>query len=104
MRIFPVVVIALSPFAWSFLPAAGADDPPKSPVKLTAHRWWICHRLSRLRPRRRSRHEAGPGYLAHLVPVRLAWTSNMYGGKFKGWQPELLSATDWEILRSSMSP
>ena len=36
MRIFPVVVIALSPFAWSFLPAAGADDSPKPPVKMTA--------------------------------------------------------------------
>ena len=24
------------------------------------------------------------GYLAQLIPVRLAWTSRMYGGKFKG--------------------
>lgn len=31
------------------------------------------------------------GYLAQLIPVRLAWTSNMHGGKFKGRQPESLS-------------
>ena len=31
------------------------------------------------------------GYLAQLVPVRLAWTSNMHGGKFKDRQPESLA-------------
>ena len=31
------------------------------------------------------------GYLSQLVPVRLAWTSKMYGGKFKGRQPESLN-------------
>jgi len=30
------------------------------------------------------------GYLAQLTPVRLAWTSKMFGGKFKGRQPESL--------------
>ena len=27
------------------------------------------------------------GYLSRLIPVRLAWTSNMYGSTFKGRQP-----------------
>ena len=31
------------------------------------------------------------GYLAQLVPLRVAWTSNMYGGQFKGRQPESLA-------------
>jgi 5S rRNA maturation endonuclease (ribonuclease M5) len=35
------------------------------------------------------------GYLAQLCPVRLAWTSKMYGGKFKGRQPESLGIQDW---------
>jgi hypothetical protein len=39
------------------------------------------------------------GYLAQLVPVRLAWTSNMHGGKFKLRQPESLTADDWNELR-----
>ncbi len=40
------------------------------------------------------------GYLAHLTYVRLAWTSQMFGGKFKGRQPELLSGEEWgEIQR-----
>ena len=30
------------------------------------------------------------GYLAQLCPARLAWTSKMFGGKFKGRQPESL--------------
>ncbi len=29
-------------------------------------------------------------YLAQLTPVRLAWTDKMYGGKFRGRQPESL--------------
>lgn len=44
------------------------------------------------------------GYLSQLAPVRLAWTSKMYGGKFKGRQPESLSDQEWheiaEYLRS----
>ena len=39
------------------------------------------------------------GYLAQLVPVRLAWTSNMYGGKFKGRQPESLQQEEWQVIR-----
>ena len=38
------------------------------------------------------------GYLAQLVPVRLAWTSKMYGGKFKGRQPESLTVPEWEEM------
>ena len=38
------------------------------------------------------------GYLAQLTPVRLAWTSRMYGGKFKGHQPELLTIQEWEEI------
>jgi len=34
------------------------------------------------------------GYLAQLLPVRLAWTSTMYGGKFKGRQPESLNSDE----------
>ena len=40
------------------------------------------------------------GYLAELVPVRLAWTRNMYGGKFKGRQPESLSPDEWKTIRA----
>ena len=39
------------------------------------------------------------GYLVELVPVRLAWTSQMYGGKFKGRQPESLSVEEWAWIR-----
>ena len=39
------------------------------------------------------------GYLAQLIPVRLAWTRNMYGGKFKGRQPESLSQEEWQTIR-----
>ena len=39
------------------------------------------------------------GYLAQLVAVRLAWTSKMYGGKFKGRQPESLKREEWETVR-----
>ena len=35
------------------------------------------------------------GYLAQLVPVRLAWTSQMHGGKFRGRQPESLTESEW---------
>lgn len=40
------------------------------------------------------------GYLAQLVPVRLAWSSRMYGGKFKGRQPESLALGEWEEVYS----
>ena len=43
------------------------------------------------------------GYLAQLVPVRLAWTSNMYGGKFKGRQPESLNEDEWQLIRGYLT-
>jgi hypothetical protein len=39
------------------------------------------------------------GYLAQLVPVRLAWTSKMYGGRFTGKQPETLVPQEWAEIR-----
>ena len=38
------------------------------------------------------------GYLAQLTPVRLAWSDRMFGGKFKGKQPEALSIEDWQEI------
>src|SRR5207253_4086498 len=38
------------------------------------------------------------GYLSQLTPVRLAWTSRMYGGKFKGRQPESLTIEHWKEI------
>ncbi len=40
------------------------------------------------------------GYLAQFCPVRLAWTSKMYGGKFKGRQPESLRVDEWDSIRT----
>jgi 5S rRNA maturation endonuclease (ribonuclease M5) len=40
------------------------------------------------------------GYLAQLCPVRLAWTSRMYGGKFKACQPENLNAEQWKDIEA----
>lgn len=39
------------------------------------------------------------GYLAQQVPVRLAWSEKMYGGKFRGRQPESLAADEWTEIR-----
>lgn len=39
------------------------------------------------------------GYVSQLAPVRLAWTSRMYGGKFKGRQPEALTVEQWAEIR-----
>lgn len=39
------------------------------------------------------------GYLSQLVPVRLAWSEKMYGGKFRGRQPESLTAEGWAEIR-----
>ena len=33
------------------------------------------------------------------ITVRLAWTSNMYGGEFKGRQPESLNKEEWGEVR-----
>jgi hypothetical protein len=38
-------------------------------------------------------------YLAQLVPVQLAWTSKMYGGRFRGRQPESLTLDEWQTIR-----
>jgi 5S rRNA maturation endonuclease (ribonuclease M5) len=38
------------------------------------------------------------GYLAQLTPVRLAWTDRMFGGKFKGKQPESLTIQEWQEI------
>ncbi len=40
------------------------------------------------------------GYLAQLCPVRLAWTSKMFAGKFKGRQPESLQPEDWSEIET----
>ena len=40
------------------------------------------------------------GYLAQLTPVRLAWTSRMYGGRFKNRQPESLQAEEWREIEA----
>ncbi|MBI3465134.1 MAG: hypothetical protein HY000_19065, partial [Planctomycetes bacterium] len=38
-------------------------------------------------------------HLAQRVPVRVGWSSRMYGGKFKGRQPESLTAEEWTEIR-----
>jgi 5S rRNA maturation endonuclease (ribonuclease M5) len=38
------------------------------------------------------------GYLAQLTPVRLAWTSRMFGDRFKGRQPESLTPEEWAFI------
>lgn len=38
------------------------------------------------------------GYLSQLIPVRLAWTSRMYNGKFKNQQPETISQDHWKEI------
>lgn len=42
------------------------------------------------------------GYLAQFGPVRLAWTSKMFGGKFKGRQPESLQFQEWEEIEACL--
>jgi hypothetical protein len=41
--------------------------------------------------------------LAELVPVRLGWSSSMYGGTFKGRQPESLTADEWRRIQVASS-
>jgi 5S rRNA maturation endonuclease (ribonuclease M5) len=43
------------------------------------------------------------GYLAQLTPVRLAWTDRMFGGKFKGKQPESLTIQEWQEVAAFLS-
>jgi hypothetical protein len=43
------------------------------------------------------------GYLAQLTPVRLAWSDRMYGGKFRGRQPESLAIDEWLEVREFLA-
>lgn len=43
------------------------------------------------------------GYLAQLTPVRLAWTGKMYGGAFKGRQPESLTIQEWQRIEAFLT-
>ena len=43
------------------------------------------------------------GYLAQLCPVWLAWTSEMYAGKFTGRQPESLKPEEWQMIREHLT-
>ncbi len=43
------------------------------------------------------------GYLAQLTPVRLAWTSKMFAGKFRGRQPESLQIDEWQEIAAFLS-
>ena len=36
------------------------------------------------------------GYIAQNVPVRLAWTDKMFGGRFKGRTPQSLKTDEWK--------
>jgi len=38
------------------------------------------------------------GYLAQLIPVRLAWSPKMFGGKFRGRQPESMTESEWKEI------
>lgn len=40
------------------------------------------------------------GYVAQVAPIRLAWTSKMFGGKFKGRQPETLREEEWREIET----
>lgn len=41
--------------------------------------------------------------IAQHCPVRLAWSSSMHGGTFKGRQPESLSREEWEQVRAFLT-
>ncbi len=43
------------------------------------------------------------GYLAQMTPVRLAWTGQMHGGKFRGRQPESISVEEWSVLKQHLT-
>ena len=38
------------------------------------------------------------GYLSQSIPIRLAWTSRMFGGKYKDRQPESLTIEEWREI------
>lgn len=39
------------------------------------------------------------GYIGQVAPVRLLWTDRMFGGKFRGRQPESLAPEEWAEIR-----
>jgi hypothetical protein len=41
--------------------------------------------------------------IAQHCPVRLAWSSSMHGGTFKGRQPESLTADEWQRVRVALA-
>jgi 5S rRNA maturation endonuclease (ribonuclease M5) len=41
--------------------------------------------------------------IAQHCPVRLAWSSSMHGGTFKGRQPESLNAEEWGTIRAFLT-
>ena len=41
--------------------------------------------------------------LAELTPVRLAWSEQMFGGKFRGRQPESLMLEEWMEIESHLT-
>ena len=43
------------------------------------------------------------GYLSQLTPVRLAWTSKMFGGKFTSRQPESLTTSEWQEIEAYLT-
>lgn len=40
------------------------------------------------------------GYLAQLVPVRLAWSPKMFSGRFRNRQPESLAIQEWQEIEA----
>lgn len=40
------------------------------------------------------------GYISQVGPVRMLWTDRMFGGKFKGRQPEDVKPEEWEELKA----
>lgn len=42
--------------------------------------------------------------LAQQTPVRLAWTDQMFGGKFRGKQPESVTVEDWREIADFLQP
>lgn len=43
------------------------------------------------------------GYIAQVAPVRLVWTDRMFGGKFKGRQPESLTPDEWQEIQAYLT-
>ena len=41
--------------------------------------------------------------IAQRCAVRLAWSSAMHGGAFKGRQPESLGREEWEQIRAFLT-